>query len=187
MTSLFLCWRSTAEKIVYIFLQDLFKRKHYLFRKTDEISRTLRLMHDGISVDKILPKQVGYFGKTINRDFGHNARSATSRFSLAGSSLQKCSGGWGGTTFCNLVPLQYLVTTVEHYLCNVYDGVQAWTWDKVNYSNSEYWLDVLFRRHIPGHIIIVLLINIVLKWLHKMQKKHLTDLRFNHTHMGFIE
>jgi hypothetical protein len=24
--------------------------------------RTLRLMHDGISFDKILPKQVGYFG-----------------------------------------------------------------------------------------------------------------------------
>jgi hypothetical protein len=31
-------------------------------RKTDEISRTLRLKHDGVSFDKILPKQVGYFG-----------------------------------------------------------------------------------------------------------------------------
>jgi hypothetical protein len=34
--------------------------------KNDEISRTLRLMHDGISFDKIIPKQVGYFGKRIN-------------------------------------------------------------------------------------------------------------------------
>jgi hypothetical protein len=52
------------------------------------------LMHDGIRFDKILPKQVGYFGTRINwkqplenREFCHNARSATSRFSLAGSSL----------------------------------------------------------------------------------------------------
>jgi hypothetical protein len=29
-------------------------------------SRTLRLMHDGISFDKILPKQMGYFGTRIN-------------------------------------------------------------------------------------------------------------------------
>jgi hypothetical protein len=29
-------------------------------------SRTLRLIHDGISFDKILPKQVGYFGTRIN-------------------------------------------------------------------------------------------------------------------------
>jgi hypothetical protein len=35
-------------------------------KKTDEMSRTLRLMHDGISFDKILPKQVGYFGTRIN-------------------------------------------------------------------------------------------------------------------------
>jgi hypothetical protein len=33
--------------------------------KTDEMSRSLRLMHDGISFDKILPKQVGYFGTRI--------------------------------------------------------------------------------------------------------------------------
>jgi hypothetical protein len=32
----------------------------------DAISRTLRLMHDGIRFDKILPKQVGYFGTRIN-------------------------------------------------------------------------------------------------------------------------
>jgi hypothetical protein len=31
-------------------------------RITDEILRTLLLMHDGISFGKILPKQVGYFG-----------------------------------------------------------------------------------------------------------------------------
>jgi hypothetical protein len=31
----------------------------FLIWKTDEISRPLRLMHDGISFDKILPKQVG--------------------------------------------------------------------------------------------------------------------------------
>jgi hypothetical protein len=34
----------------------------FFIRITDEILRTLRLMHDGISFDKILPKQVGYFG-----------------------------------------------------------------------------------------------------------------------------
>jgi hypothetical protein len=46
-------------------------------------------MHDGICFDKILPKQVGYFGaRTLeNSDFGHNARSIMSQFSLAGSSL----------------------------------------------------------------------------------------------------
>jgi hypothetical protein len=49
-------------------------------------------MPDGISFDKILPKQLGYFGTKINlenREFGHNARSATSRFSLAYSSFGK--------------------------------------------------------------------------------------------------
>jgi hypothetical protein len=43
-------------------------------------------MHDGTSFDKILPKQVGYFGTKItlieNREFGHNARSTTSWFSF---------------------------------------------------------------------------------------------------------
>jgi hypothetical protein len=34
----------------------------FFIRKTDEISRTLLLMHDGVSFDKIQPKQVGYFG-----------------------------------------------------------------------------------------------------------------------------
>jgi hypothetical protein len=46
------------------------KRKHRLYRcpadfsyeKPIEILRTLLLMHDGISLGKILPKQVGYFG-----------------------------------------------------------------------------------------------------------------------------
>jgi hypothetical protein len=43
------------------------KRKHCLYRRpVDEISRTLHLMLDGISFDKILPKQVGYFGTRIN-------------------------------------------------------------------------------------------------------------------------
>jgi hypothetical protein len=36
------------------------------YEKTDEISRTLRLMHDGISFDENLHKQVGYFGTRIN-------------------------------------------------------------------------------------------------------------------------
>jgi hypothetical protein len=69
MTSLFLCWRCTTEKIVYIFLQNLSKHRidcvHYLpascrffIWKTDEISRTMRLMDDGISFDKILRKQL---------------------------------------------------------------------------------------------------------------------------------
>jgi hypothetical protein len=63
----------------------------FFIRKPD-ILRTLRLMHDGRSFDKILPKQVGYVGTRINciqptenREFGHNARSATSRFNLEGS------------------------------------------------------------------------------------------------------
>jgi hypothetical protein len=40
------------------------KRKHCLYR-CPEIFRTLLLMHDGIGFSKILPKQVGYFGKRI--------------------------------------------------------------------------------------------------------------------------
>jgi hypothetical protein len=73
-TSLFLCWRSTAEKIVYIFLQDFPKKKtlsilvscRFFICITDEILRTLLLMHDGISFGKILPKQVCYFGAWMN-------------------------------------------------------------------------------------------------------------------------
>jgi hypothetical protein len=39
----------------------------FFIRKTNAISRTLRLMHDdGISFDKILPKEVGYFVTRIN-------------------------------------------------------------------------------------------------------------------------
>jgi hypothetical protein len=49
-------------------------RKHCLYRpscrffirKIDEISRSLRLMHDGAPFDKILPRQEGYFGARIN-------------------------------------------------------------------------------------------------------------------------
>jgi hypothetical protein len=37
------------------------KNQEYI-GKTDDILRTLLLMHDGVSFDKILPKQVGYFG-----------------------------------------------------------------------------------------------------------------------------
>jgi hypothetical protein len=37
----------------------------FFIGKTGEISRTLRLMHGGICFDKILPKQVGYFGTRI--------------------------------------------------------------------------------------------------------------------------
>jgi hypothetical protein len=74
MTSLFLCWRCTVETIVYIFLQDFSKKKTlsipvscwFFIRKTDDILRTLLLMHDGISFDKIQPKQVGYLGTWIN-------------------------------------------------------------------------------------------------------------------------
>jgi hypothetical protein len=104
MTSLFLCWRSTAEKIVYILLQNILKRKHCLYRrpadfssrKTDEISRTLRLMHDGISFDKILPKQVDYFGTGINwkqhnREVGRERRGL---LSLSGSSFQIWMADW---------------------------------------------------------------------------------------------
>jgi hypothetical protein len=41
-------------------------------------------MHDGISFDKILPSQLAE--TTLqNREFGHNACSTTSQFSLAGS------------------------------------------------------------------------------------------------------
>jgi hypothetical protein len=38
----------------------------FAYEKTDEISNTLRMKHDGISFDKILPKQVVYFGTRIN-------------------------------------------------------------------------------------------------------------------------
>jgi hypothetical protein len=34
----------------------------FFVRKTDDILRTLLLMHDGVSFGKILPKQVSYFG-----------------------------------------------------------------------------------------------------------------------------
>jgi hypothetical protein len=55
---------------MYIFLEDFSKEKilsipvscRVFIRITDEILRTLLLMHDGISFGKILPKQVGYFG-----------------------------------------------------------------------------------------------------------------------------
>jgi hypothetical protein len=57
-------------KDLYIFLQDFSKKKtlsilvssRFFVRKTDDILRTLLLMHDGESIDKIQPKQVGYFG-----------------------------------------------------------------------------------------------------------------------------
>jgi hypothetical protein len=58
----------------------------------------MRLMHDSISFDKILPKEVGHFGTRINwkqplvenREFGLNARSATRRgVGSAGSSLDE--------------------------------------------------------------------------------------------------
>jgi hypothetical protein len=51
-------------------------------------------MHDGVSFDKIQPKKWVILGheltenKLENREFGHTARSATSRFSFAGSSLE---------------------------------------------------------------------------------------------------
>jgi hypothetical protein len=50
-------------------------------------------VQDGVSFDKVLPKQWVILGQELteinlaNREFGHNARSATSRFRLAGSSL----------------------------------------------------------------------------------------------------
>jgi hypothetical protein len=46
-------------------------------------------MHDGISFDKILPiwNKWIILGLENWKEFGHNARSATSRFSFAGSSL----------------------------------------------------------------------------------------------------
>jgi hypothetical protein len=54
---------------VYIFVQDFSKKKtsipvscRFFIRKTDEILRTLLLMHDDISFGKILAKQVSYFG-----------------------------------------------------------------------------------------------------------------------------
>jgi hypothetical protein len=61
MTSLVLCWRSTAEKIVYIFLQDLYKRKHCLSRRPADFSyRGIdNFAFDAwwpVSFDKILPK-----------------------------------------------------------------------------------------------------------------------------------
>jgi hypothetical protein len=37
-------------------------------RKTGDILRTLLLMHDDVSFDKILPKQVGYFGTELTEN-----------------------------------------------------------------------------------------------------------------------
>jgi hypothetical protein len=45
----------------------------FFIRKTDEISRTLRLIHDGISFDKILPKQVGYFENLTENNLRNNS------------------------------------------------------------------------------------------------------------------
>jgi hypothetical protein len=45
------------ENIVYTGVLQIFRTKN-----PDDILRTLLLMHDGVSFDKILPKQVGYFG-----------------------------------------------------------------------------------------------------------------------------
>jgi hypothetical protein len=61
------------KKIVYIFLHALSTRNklaaYRLFiRKSDGTSRTLRLMYDGISFDKILPKEEGYFGIRNHRN-----------------------------------------------------------------------------------------------------------------------
>jgi hypothetical protein len=88
LTSLFpLCWRCTVEKIVYIFLQDFSKKKtlsmsvscRFFVRKTDDILRTLLLMHDGVSFGKNKCVILGH--ETLeNKEFGLTARSATSRF-----------------------------------------------------------------------------------------------------------
>jgi hypothetical protein len=60
MTSLFLCWRSTAEKIVYIFLQDLSKRIYP--KENIEIRWAIEnFAFDSKSFDEILPNQLGYF------------------------------------------------------------------------------------------------------------------------------
>jgi hypothetical protein len=50
----------SKENIVYTGVLQIFHQKPMT------IPRTLRLMHDGISFDKIRPKQVGYFGTRIN-------------------------------------------------------------------------------------------------------------------------
>jgi hypothetical protein len=52
------------------FYRIFFKKKtffipvscRFFIRRTDDILRTLLLMHDGVSFDRIQPKQVGYFG-----------------------------------------------------------------------------------------------------------------------------
>jgi hypothetical protein len=54
-------WRTTSKN-----LQDLTKRKDLSRRPPIVVSRNLRYMHDGISFDKILPKQVGYIGTRFN-------------------------------------------------------------------------------------------------------------------------
>jgi tellurite resistance-related uncharacterized protein len=60
---------------VYIFQQDSFIQKKTLsipavlqifHSKNRGEWRTLRLMHGGISFDKILPKHAGYLGTSIN-------------------------------------------------------------------------------------------------------------------------
>jgi hypothetical protein len=75
-------------------------------------------MHYGIiSFDKILPKQCGYYGTRMktsleNREFGHNARSATSRISFVSTPLRISFAGtplrisFAGTPLRQL-PLSY--------------------------------------------------------------------------------
>jgi hypothetical protein len=72
MTSLFHCWRSTAEKIVYIFSTNDLSERNCLYRCPAEkpmryrASWTFNALCYRLRFDKILPKQVGYFGIMIN-------------------------------------------------------------------------------------------------------------------------
>jgi hypothetical protein len=71
-----------TENIVYADVLQIFHKK-----KTMRILRTLRLMHDGISFDKIYRNKWVILGQELtennlkNREFGHNSRSATSQIS----------------------------------------------------------------------------------------------------------
>jgi hypothetical protein len=75
MTSLFLCWRSTAEKVVYIFLQDLTTIKYCLYRRPADFSYKNRWDIENFALEV-------WWYKSSN-----NARSATSRISFAGTPL----------------------------------------------------------------------------------------------------
>jgi hypothetical protein len=97
---------STAEKIVYNFLQDLSKRKHCLYRRPADCSYEKPMRYRELWVwCMMVPNKCVILGQELdrttleNREFGHNARSATSRFNLR--SVNVVLWNWYRTARCS--------------------------------------------------------------------------------------